>query len=146
MRCVWAILLLLTSTTVSGQEPIASTAAVTGVAPVATASTLSSLRAAKAFQSLAQNGNAEAMYLLGNLLLKYSPDPGSADTALLRSWHEVGDASTGAKWISKSANRGFAPAREMLCRAASDPAAPAQRRARATKWCAPRENPWKAER
>ena len=146
MRCVWAISLLLTSTAVIAQEPTASNAAVPGVTTAATASTASSLRAAKTFQSLAQEGNAEAMYLLGNLLLKYSPDPASADPALMRSWRDVGDASIGAKWIAKSANRGFAPAREMLCRAASDPAAPAQRRARATKWCASRENPWKAER
>ena len=141
MRCIWAISLVLTSTAVIAQEPIASNAAMPGVTIAATASTASSLRAAKTFQSLAQEGNAEAMYLLGNLLLKYAPDPASADPALALSWRDVGDASIGAKWISKSANRGFAPAREMLCRAASDPAAPAQRRARAAKWCAPRENP-----
>lgn len=95
----------------------------------------SHLETAKSYRARADQGDAEAMYLLAELLLQHGPEPGRADAATIEAWRPVGNRYTANQWIVKAADAGQPKAREILCATSKDPLAPASRREAGTKYC-----------
>ncbi len=93
------------------------------------------LETAKGYRTRAEQGDAEAMYLLGELLLQHGPEPGRTDAATVEQWRPVGNRYSAMQWIVKAADAGQPKAREILCTASKDPRAPAGRRESGAKYC-----------
>jgi TPR repeat protein len=84
-----------------------------------------SIAAAKLMKSRADQGDAEAMYVLGLLATHFAPRPFAKENADAPAWKALLENQTGQTWLNKSAEAGYVPAIEAVCRMGQDRLAPA---------------------
>ncbi|HEV7606494.1 MAG TPA: hypothetical protein VGO61_04120 [Steroidobacteraceae bacterium] len=85
-----------------------------------------SIAAAKLMKARADQGDAEAMYVLGFLAAQFGPRPFAKESADAPAWKALlGAQTTGADWLNKSAEAGYSPAIDAVCRIGQDRLAPA---------------------
>ncbi len=95
---------------------------------------------ARSLKAEAEQGDGRTKYKFAMVLLMYSPDPFKGDQAEREKWRDIGSAITVSRWVDASAQAGYRPAMEHLCRIGQDRLAPADLQAKGMEWCEKLEN------
>ena len=96
-----------------------------GVSAAEPAKDSASIAAAKLMKTRADQGDAEAMFVLGFLASQFGPRPFVAENADAAAWKALLGNTNGGDWLEKSADAGYRPAIEAICRIGQDKLAPA---------------------
>lgn len=98
--------------------------------------TLAPVQNATRCLELANQGNADAMWMLGHLLSRFGPDPKNPnDHHKMNQWKDIGNKEQAIVWYNQAAKAGSVDAIKYKCSLKDDPKAPAYMRSQALRWC-----------